>query len=231
MSKTLTQLLSDVRSALDEPVARFYTDAELTRWINDGLVDVARRTQTLAHFSATITGVANQTKYNLPTDLITLHRVEFVPASSTQVYPVQLMTPAELDQYWGSQQDTASSYPWAAAVWGFPGQTATLQLQIYPVLSSNGGTIRLWYYRLPATLTAGADIAEIPAGWESLISDYCEYRAKRKARDATWQEAKMLYDEAVDNMIDTTRAWHDTNQAITVGFNTVPSWLYSREDW
>lgn len=231
MSRTLSSLIEQVRSTLDEPQSRFWSDAELIRWINDGLTDVARRSQTLQQYSATIAGVAGQSKYNLPTDLINLHRVEFTPASSTQTYPVQLMTRAELDQYWGMDQTTQSSYPWAATVWGFPGTSTSLQLQIYPTLSSSGGTINLYYYRLPTPLASVNDIAEIPAGWESLIIDFCEYRAKRKSRDPSWQEAKMLYDEAVDNLIDTTRQWHESNQAITRGFQTVPSWLYSKEDW
>lgn len=231
MTTTLAQLRTNVRSALDESSPRFWSDAELTVWINMGLADIGRKAQVIQQYSATITGVANQQKYDLPTDLVTLHRVEFIDAGGTQVYPLQLLTIEQMDQYWGLQQDTASSYPFAAYVWGYTGGAATLKLGIYPVLSSNGGTIRLYYYRLPATLVNSSDIAELPAGWESLIIDYCEYRAKRKAKDPTWQEAKMLYDEQLDDMIDATRQWHDTNQAIQIGTSTVPHWLYSREDW
>lgn len=229
MAITLTELITNVRSAVDEATARGWSDAELTVWINDGLKDVARKTQSLQQYSASIAGVASQAKYDLPTDLLGLHRVEY--QTGTQVYPLQLMTIDEFDQYWGLQQDTASSYPFIAYTWGFPGAATSLKLGIYPVLSSSTGTIRIWYYRLPVTLASGTDVAEIPAGWENLVVDYCEYRARRKFRDPSWQEAKALYDENLSYMIDSTRQWQESNQSIQYGNLTVPAWIYGGDDY
>ena len=47
MARTLALLRGDVRSRLNEATAAFWSDAELTRWINEGASDVARRTESL----------------------------------------------------------------------------------------------------------------------------------------------------------------------------------------
>lgn len=219
---TLVTVRNDVRARLNETTARFWTDAQLNVWINEGMRDLARRTETIQTFGTTITTVAGTAEYVVPADVLRVHRVEFVPTGATQIYPVQLTTYDELDQVWGIYPNTVQGYPVYAALWGFP---PTLKLRLYPV-PSQAGTINLFYYRLPAAVSADGDTLEVLAGYEDLIALYCEYVARRKDRDPTWQEAKALYEERVSEMVDTTRQWHDQAMTVTVGQNAMPRWLY-----
>src|SRR5262245_54718114 len=229
MPTTLSMILADVRSRLDERITpRFWTDAELTTWINESLRDISRRTETLQQFSTTVSITPSQNKYTLPANVIRVHRVEFVPSGAQQTYTVQASTYQEMDQIWGiSQNMQQSSYPYYYVLWGF---TPSLVLQLYPV-PAQAGNLNLFYYRLPAVLVSSSDVAEIPEGWHDLCSLYCEFVAKRKDRDPTWQEAKQLYDDTITQMIEITRQWHDQARTISVGVNSVPEWLYGGIDY
>lgn len=228
MPVTLLALRTDVRSRLDESSARFWTDSELNNWINEGLRDVSRQSETIQSFNTTITAVANQAKYAMPQDVIRVHRIEFVPSGATQTYPVQPSTYQEMDQVWGiNQLSQTMSYPYNYVLWGFP---PNLTVQFYPV-PATPGTFNIFYYRLPHTLTNDTDIAEIPEGWHDLVALYCEFVARRKDKDTTWQDAKQLYDQTLTSLIERTRQWHDQARTITVGYNAVPEWLYGGLDY
>lgn len=203
-----------------------WTDAQLTVWINEGMRDIARRTETIQSFSAAVTVTAGTAEYTAPADLLRVHRIEYVPTGAGMVYPVMLTTYDELDQMWGVYPNTTQGIVVYAALWGFP---PTVKIRLYPVPSISG-VINLYYYRLPAAAAADGDTLEVLAGYEDLIVLYCEYVARRKDRDPSWQDAKMLYEERIALMVDTTRQWHDQAMTITQGMNAVPRWLYEFGD-
>lgn len=238
MPVTLQQLIDQTRSQLDETVSggRFWTDTELTRWINEGCRDIARRAEVIQSFSQTIPAIAGVNKYPLPANVIRIHRIEFVPAGQLQVYPLKASNHNEMDQVWGINQTTPSSYPSYFVIWGTPGMVmdSPLTLQVYPS-PSQSGTFNIYYYRHPYRFVSAAapelaKQAEIPEGWDDLVVLFCEYQARRKDRDPTWQEAKSLYEERLGEMIDVTRQWHDQAQAFSTMGGAVPSWLYSYGD-
>lgn len=222
---TLLEARTDVRAHLGEITARQWTDAQLNVWINEGLRDIARRTETIQSFNATIATVAGTPEYTALADMLRIHRIEYVPTGGP-VYPVQLTTYDELDQVWGLYPNTTNGIPVYAALWGFP---PAVKIRLYPVPSA-AGVLNVFYYRLPAVAAADGTTLEVLAGYEDLIVLYCEYVARRKDRDPSWQDAKVLYEERVALMVETTRQWHDQARTITVGSNAVPAWLYEFGD-
>lgn len=230
MPTTLSTIRTDVRNRLDESSARMWSNSELDNWINEACKVISRRTETLLTYNASIIVLPNVQKVKLPDDVVRVHRVEFQPANSTQTYTVEGRTYQEMDQYWGTWQTMSpGSYPLFYVLWGVAGSTDGITLQLYPI-PSQAGKLNLYYYRLPKTMTSDTDTADIPAGWEDLISLYCEYVAMRKDRDARWADAKQLFEEAVVDMVNVTRQLHDQAQSITVGTQAVPAWLYEFGD-
>jgi hypothetical protein len=213
MTATLQTLIANSRSLLDETTGNFYTDPELTTWINDGLRDVARRTEDLENINTTTPVIIGTANYALPADCIRIHRVEFQPAGSTQLYPIEIRNRNEIDGLIGFNPTIQSSYPWVCWLWGTPGNsTFPLTISFYPVFST-GGQLNIWYFHMPAILIQPTDVAEIPSGWEDLIPLFVEAMGKRKDRDPSWQEAKAEYENRLVSMIEVSRAWHDqTNQ-------------------
>lgn len=228
----LSESITNCRSQLDElGVSNVYNNVtEIRVWINDCVRDIARRAEVLLIYNTSMQANVNQAKYNLPKDVIRVHRIEFIPSNSTQVYPITGSTYDELDQIWGINPTQTSSYPSAYACWGTPGN---MTVQFYPVPAQTG-TFNIYYYRMPANLdTNGDDDAtplEIPTGWDDLIVQYVTYRALMKARDQLFTAYKAEYNENMQYMIDVTRQAHDNGRYVQTMTSSVPGWLYSFTD-
>lgn len=254
MPQTLNDAIRRVRSSLDEPAyptlpnstggnpsPRMYTDTELTDWINSGLRDISRRAEDLITFDTTIVispyvPVAGQSAptYPLPTDVIRIQRIEFVPTGAiNQTYPLVASNQQQMDQVWGTYQQNPASYPQFWVTRGYPGGTGRnlFSLQVYPV-PSQGGTLQLYYYRMPTRI--GDPVADpsqyqvtldIVEGWDDLAVDYATYKGLQKARNEMWQERRDEYNLKVEQMINVTRHFTDQPDYFSFGTRFMPSWL------
>lgn len=224
---TLAEARTDLRNRLAETTTRFWSDAELVTWINEGMRVVARRAETIQALSTSIAAVVGTQKYDLPTDCIRVHKVDFVPTGQTQQYPLRPCTEGELIQYAGVNPLMQGAYPALFAAWGMPGGTgnATLKMKVYPVPGQTG-TFNLYYYRQPAALVTGTNDAtalEVPAGWDDLVVQYAESVALLKDQDPRWRDVRQLFENDLGYLIDVTRQYHDQDrQFIPAGS---PSWL------
>ncbi len=230
---TQADTVTNIRSVIDEQTSinTFWDDSEIRVWINDAVREIARTTETILEFRADLISIPNVARYALPADVIRLHRIEYVPAGSNQTYFIELRTYDELDQVWGIQQTIQSSYPSYAAIWGTPGR---MTVQFYPV-PAQGGVFNLYYYRMPGNLnTDGSDAnqqLQIPFGWDDLVVYYAEFRARRKAKDQTWQDAYEIFKDELEHLVDVTRSAHDNGRFMQTSTSSgVPGWLTSFGD-
>lgn len=244
MPVTLQDVITRLRSALEEPSARFWQDYELTNWVNDATRDMGRRCEDLLTFDTSITLIPNVANYPLPSDMIRIHRMEYIPSGNTLTYPIQPSTFQEMDQIWGINQASPSSYPSYFVIWGYPGGTGRNQftIQLYPV-PSNTGRCNLFYYRLPyrfdvvdiqanpGTSPEYKKIVESVEGWDDCIVMYAVAMAKMKDRDASWQDTMNLYEAKIIDLMDRSRQWHDQQRMIMTSSGTMqPNWLYRWSD-
>jgi hypothetical protein len=226
---TQAQMMTKVREdRVNETTARFYTDNNLRRWINEGIRDIARRVeyaQTFADITAIISPVTRE--YTLATNVLRVHRVEWRPTASGQIYPLAMMDYNVMDTLWATQQAVTVARPEAVSFWGYP---PTLKMVVYPA-PQEAGSYRVFYYKVPTALveTAATDqniALDIPMGWEDLIPDFVEYCALRKARDPRWMEAKNLYEESIARMETRVLQWTDEVGMIAEGAGSgLPGWL------
>lgn len=234
MPANLADCIRRSRSVLDEPSARFWTNQEITDWLNDGARDLARKAEDLLVFDTSMQILPSVNTYPLQLDIIRIHRAEFVPINSTQTYPVRASSQDEMDQIWGTYQLNPASYPSWFVTKGYPGGAGTslFQIQFYPV-PSQAGNVNLYYYKVPARMgnpdldsTQLARTIDLPEGWDDLLISYVEWRALRKTRDPRWQEAYQIYNEQLDYFLNITRFYHDQQQVIsTASRMMVPQWL------
>lgn len=220
---TMGDVLEQVRDRLDEATAHQWTDEQLRRWINEGVRDVARRSEALM-ITDDVAGVIGTHEYTLPGDIVRIHRVEWRPTSGG-VYTMQFVALKDGDALWSTMQETSQGTPSVWSLWGF---SPALKLKVYPT-PAEAGSFKVWSYQMPANLsdTGSADgtTLSIPTGWEDLVSDYAEYHALRKDRDPAWQEAKAIYDEHLLDLVATAQQWTDQATSITPSGNMVPDWL------
>lgn len=225
MAETLGALIEAVREQLAEADASQWDDDMLTRWINDGAMDIARRAEVLQerYDVDCADGVA---EYTLPSNVLRVHRVEFYFDSDTSTkYSLEYRDFQNMDGVWGTNQ-TREDTPMLYTLWGFP---PSLKLVLFPVPSANG-TAKVFYYRLPTARYGTTQTVEIPEGYHDLLVHYAEYRALRRDRDSRWQEAKGLYEDGLRDMIALTRRWSDQAGMIDTGVSHLPAWLVAMED-
>lgn len=229
---TLSELRQDLRERLDEITPSFWDDPWLSRVLNEGCRDVARRTECLEQ-RFVIASVQNQSEYPgvIPVDFIRAHRMEF-QVSAADVSVMEYRSPHAMDQFWSGYRN-ATGRPAAFTIWGPAGSSQTLIL--YP--ADNIGPpnqFNLWYYRLPAQMVSDTDTCDLPRGWHELAVFYAEYIGKRKDRDPSWQEAKTLYESAIDQMLELT-ARHSDQSSDVFGEDAtlmgLPQWLTSMDRW
>lgn len=230
MSDTLTNFLTRVRSRLDEDTARFWTDAELTTWINEGANDIARRGEIL-QATTTINTVSGTQQYTLPNNTIRVYRVEWSRdgATGSSIIPLEYRDFNSMDGVWWSNQKSSRGDPYWFTMWGFP---PGLNLVLYPTPDATvTAGIKVYYYRLATAASAGGDTVECPSGWEDLIADYCEYSAWRKDGNQQWADAKSLYEAKLVEMIDHSRRWTDQSDSFQSNGGPLPRWIWGADGY
>lgn len=213
MTATLQNLVDDCRSHIDEAVQQFWEDAELHRWINEALRDVARNTETLQRIKS-YTIIANQLSYPAPDDMLRINGIEYRQTSSL-IVPLEFVPFQTLYDVANTGREIPGAIPGWWSYWGWPGGQDT-QIYVYPPATSTiRDGMRVFYYALPTPLTRADQVAEIPNGWEDLVPMYVECLCLRKARDPRYAEAHALYQERLAQMVQTTRQWSDQSQYIS----------------
>ena len=201
---TMAQALAAVRIRLDEAVATSWTDIELRGFINEGVNDIARRTESVVK-STVITVLAGATSVTLPTSVLRINRVEWV---GTTVHKLEIREFNELDPIWNGNRESAGT----PMYFGLAGYPPYLLGVLYP-LPESAGAVKVTHYAIPTAIsTAGAadsSVLDIPAGWEDLVYEYASYLAQRRDANPAWQDSKREYEDRLVDMIDQTRHFHD----------------------
>lgn len=257
---TLSDAIYRSRSRLNEPAyptypnsypnsppARFYTDTEITEWVNDALRDIARRAEDLHTYDTSITIPAYTQNPNLPpptyplnlgtqtttqvSDVLRITRVEYwMNSLSNQIYPMEWQPQSYLDQVWNINQISNMSYPTYWTTKGFPGGTGrnAFVMQVYPQ-PSQSGLLQIYYYRLPNRIS---DPVETPAnyniqldlieGWDDMVVDYVTAQGLIKRQDPSWQTVMQFYETKMENLIDNTRHISDQLTQLTYDGMAMP---------
>lgn len=228
MSVTLTNAITEIRSLIDEPNPQFWSNGELTNWINQACENFAQRTRTL-RVQETVPVLAQVQNYNTPQNLYAIYRVEFVPTATGQVfiYPLDFMGYNEMDQAWGVYQTFPAAWPQTFTLWGNP---PNLTIRLFPV-PDQVGFLNVFGYREPNPVVNGSDVVDILQGYEEAVYEYATYKAKRKDNDPTWQEAKAQYEAIVLDATDNTGWFTDLPNQMTTGQSQWPPWALSGSDF
>lgn len=228
---TVERVIEMVRDRIDESTERQWTDRQLRTFIIEGARDMARKSKQLTDFT-TVTVIADTGEYTVTSSVLEIHAAYWTPTGETRKVPLVPKAYNAMDQVWSVERDSArSSDPTFFTVWGFPPQ---LKLRLWPT-TLTGGTVQLLVSRLPTEFDLDgaddADVLDVPEGWPDLIVDYAEFTALRKDRDARWQEAKALYDEKLNSLIELGDAMTQGGEIVFdgAGAGFLPSWLTSMD--
>ena len=214
---TAQQMITDIGYAVDDPNQARFKNTQLLTYINEAASDIARRAEVLLDIQATPV-LPNVRDYSAPIDTVRIYKLEFQPANSIQIWPIQHIGIIEADALWGINQYNQSTWPIVYTTWNNP---PNILIRLYPV-PSQYGNIMIYYYRLPIPCISASSNIDLPLGWEDLVRDYCEYLCKRADHDADWSDAKKIYEDKLAAYIEKSRKWVDGPGQITTGFNPYP---------
>ena len=174
MALTLADCILHVRDLLNESSAAFFTDAELTRFIQQGTLDISTVARCIEAVGS-LTMVTNDPDYSLPTGTIDVSHALWLPTRAG----LRKITPSLQGE---ASTDLTGSVPLRYYIW-----SSLCYIEPVPNSTANGQTVGI-YYSL-----ATQDVTLLPDSYQLLAIHYACYRAKLK--DHRYQEATVLYSE------------------------------------
>ena len=225
MPLTMAQAITRTQDRLDElgaPIAWQLTS--LRRWINEGVRDVARRTETLL-VDVELPLAAGESGTTLPADVLRVHRAAFTEGTD-RTYGLEFRDFNAVDAVWYTNATTAiQATPREFALKGFPPQ---LDILVNP-RPSTPGTLTVHYYALPVELaddgTDDGEDLQVVEAYTDLVVDYASFLALRRDRDPRWQEHRVAYEDNLTAMLDATRRWSDQAGNVSRSGQQLPDWL------
>lgn len=166
---TVQEIFTRVQRAFGDEAQAQITQADIVRWINDAMREIANNNN-LLQVKATANTTVNVSAYALPTGIARLHSVRF------RGLALESITIEQADELIGSVD--------LSIVQGFPVGTPTHywifanQINLYPAPDTTSTTDLMVYYTRQATPVVSLDdIPEVPEQYHNRIVDYCMARA------------------------------------------------------
>jgi hypothetical protein len=148
----LLDLITNVRSRIDEPVEDYFLNREIISWLNEGLADMSLELRIETIFETTPVG--SFTSVDLPVDLVGVRSV-FVDGKTFTL---------------GSLEERTRKSVGFCYIWGN-------RLQ-FPI--SQTGKVEIFYLRDPKPVVNMTDIVDIPDRYAHLLVIYAFSKAKEK---------------------------------------------------
>ena len=158
-TRTLTNLIADVRAVADLENDLHVTDTQITEFLNQGITElydmlVEARGHEYYLSTTTFTTVSGTETYVIPTDMMELHKVDInVAARNWDLTPYSLHERNDYNQIQGTA-------PWPV-VYRIMGQNISL----LPI-ARGGYVITVFYVPHAVRLSAGSDAFDGINGWE-----------------------------------------------------------------
>lgn len=196
---TVAAILEQVRDNLDEPSEGQWLDAQLRRWLNAGVDELARDARFDEQQADIAVSIGTQ-EVTIPADVLVIQHAYFLPTGDNRQIPLTAYHYEQMDNIWGHWQNQTTGDPECFAPRGL---APNLKVFLYPV-PDRAGTLRVFYTGRPTPIADdGSDDANqvsIPSAWDDALVHYIEFRALRKDRDPRYQEAFALFVETRESL-------------------------------
>lgn len=166
------------------------TDDDITRWANDGMLDIVTKNEEVLETSSTTSTVVGQQDYPLPTDIMILRSVSSRTTANTSYTPLEGKSFQEFDNLI-SEWDGPSfgnGYPQIYHVYG-----GTLKIWPIPDVASVDG-LKIYYSRVPTELVNDGDQIDLPLPYHNAVVNYClaqAYELDEDLQTATYKTAQV----------------------------------------
>lgn len=181
---TAQEIIDQVRAALVEPVAGFWSDTELLGWINRAELDFNNRTRILE--SKAVTGtISGQIEYPLPSNCLSVRLVLFNDADTAsgqtpnwvRIYPSNLEKSGQQTPNFLNTSSGATGTPRSYVIWG-----RTLLLTPPPLVTA-GSNITMFYKAKPIPVALASAQLNLDDSFKDGIIAYVLWKAYEKEQE------------------------------------------------
>lgn len=179
---TTNDIITQIRSALVEPVAGFWTNEELILWINRGQSDFVNRTRVLEDKDVTSTE-ANVGVYPLPSNCLSVRAIFINLATEGQTANWRRLVPSNLEK--NAQQspnftatgDGQTGDPGSYMIWG-------RSLYLFPIPRTTGSDNLMMFFKAkPIDITASDQPLGLDDSLHEALIAYVLWRAFEKEKE------------------------------------------------
>jgi hypothetical protein len=184
MATTALQVITDVRRELVETVAAFWSDAELLRALNRGVMDFANKTRCLEDI-AFMNSVVGRNDYPLPDNFLSAKLVlHNVPDSDGNAHWKRIM-PSNLEKF---AQQRVNFLSTATNTLGRPQEYMIWNNVLYlnpapSAANSSNSDVYLYYKSKPTTITDTNDQIALPDELVEAVNEYMLWKAFAKEQE------------------------------------------------
>jgi len=214
MGTATSVLITKCRRRLNEIDTTFHSDADLISYADEAQKYFVRETRCLRGISTTPVSDGTQ-GYALPTDFLALRRITF---DGKDIFGVSFFEIGE------SQTDETNS-----SATGTPKcfyiYNETIYLIPIPGSSADSESLKIYYYKFPATIDESTDELEISPAYDDIIVSYMTYRAFQK--DQEFDFAKEHIQECNAKILSVKRQLASDNLSRMPRFRVSRNWRSS----
>ncbi len=204
----LGELKARVKTLLGDDSGVVIEEDDLTRWSNDGQLDIVRRTGCLEGF-INLDVVAGTEAYDLPADFLKDRRVTL---SGLKINRTSL---EELDTI-SPDRDALGTTDTSTVFYIYGGQ-----LYLYPIpVGSITDGLKLWYTYLPRYMVSDLDTPTIPVSMHEDIVTYCVSKGHEVNEDYGAAQSKMS--EYSSRVVFSTEEYNDPRKDSYPAIRTLP---------
>jgi hypothetical protein len=192
----VSEIATRVKRQFGDEAGAQIEDADILRWVNDAMIDIAR-TNNLLQISATTATTAGTSEYVLPTDILSLRAIKYKNVK------LNGLSMEDFDQML-IDTTTASGVPQAYYIYA-------RKVTMYPAPSASGTTdLKIYYNRIPTQVTLVSDTPEVPVQYHTRIVEYCIAQAAELDDNLAQYQLKMgQFVSGVDRLKDDNTAEED----------------------
>lgn len=206
-TKTVSDIATDVKRTFGDEAGVQVNDTDIARWINSAQIEIVSKNQILVA-DATTPSIASQYEYDVSgLNIQNIHSVHYNGKKLLGVSFVDFE-----DKY--LSDDPNRSQSGVPEVWARWGNALTL----YPTPSSSGDNIKIYFFAVPATVTAPSDKLSLPDNYYPRILEYVLAQAYEMDENFAASDNKLnRFDSNLVGMMgDENAPKQDTYPVITV---------------
>jgi len=163
------------------------TDADILRWINDGMRQIVQNNEGLLEKSATTNLVASQQDYTLPIDLLILTLISCKVTGESSYTPLRHFSFTDFNvKIDGWDEATGSiARPELYTIY-------ENEIKLFPIPDSSVTSgLKIYYKRIPTDVTLTTETPELPTLYHEALVKYCLAQAYEMDEDFSASTQKL----------------------------------------